>query len=189
MFVVASVLLLVGRAATPVHADNPNDGRINRIPWVNSHGAIAVYCVDQFDRPGASFTGGGIKILSEFGQKLFFAKESIINPARIQANETGKSVLILSSGLFSLYALPGGYFLLNTTPDKEGKTFLGKWKDCIPVGPAPAAPVCVPIPEDLTSCTLLIDNDCDGEVGFSTETETGFFPGDSDCDALFWLIQ
>jgi hypothetical protein len=185
VLVVIIVLLLVIQVAGPVKADEPNDGRINRIPWVNSHGAFAVYCVDQFDHPGASFTGGGIKILSSTGQKLFFAKESIITPAQIQADKIHGSVLILASGIFRLYALPNGYFVLHTSPDKEAKTFLGQWKACIPVSPPQAtqeALTCVPTKETIESCEAEFDNDCDGLVGF-----TNFqlqIPGDPDCDAL-----
>src|SRR5436305_3859372 len=86
VFVLIIVTLLVGSAAighpAPAMAASPTDGRINLIPWVNSWGAIAVYCVDKFDHPGDNFTGGGIKILGENGQKLFFAREALIIPAQ-----------------------------------------------------------------------------------------------------------
>jgi hypothetical protein len=107
---------------------------------------VAVYCVDQFDMPASSFTGGGIKILTSTGQRIFFAREGIINPARIRANETGQWVRILTQGDYTLYALPGGYFWLVSAPDNEGKTFIGTWKDCIhqlvggnPLSDAPGA--------------------------------------------------
>jgi LysM repeat protein len=123
------------------------DGRINLIPWVNSFGAIAVYCVDEFDMPGGAFNKGGIKVLSNTGQRLFFAPELTIIPARIKANQSRVPVLILSGPIYTLYALPGGYFQLNSRPDAEGKVFLGRWKDCIPVGPGPATqPTLVPTP-------------------------------------------
>lgn len=125
------------------------DGRINLVPWVNSFGAVAVYCVDEFDVPGGAFNKGGIKVLSTTGQRLFFAPELTIIPARIQANRTRGPVLILSGPIYALYALPGGYFQLNSRPDAEGKVFLGTWKDCIPVGPASTTPP-TPIPTPTT---------------------------------------
>ena len=145
VIVVIGLMLMGLGAAVPAHASDVTDGRINGLPWVNSFGAVAVYCVDQFDKPGGSFTGGGIKILNQLGQKVFFAKEAIINPARVKANQENHPVFIFRQNVYILTALPGGWFLLTSKPDSEGKTFIGTWKDCIPVGPAPeAAPTAIP---------------------------------------------
>src|SRR5258708_2793732 len=90
---IAFAFMMGSFVAKPAKADG-SDGRINLIPWGNSLGFIAVYCVDQFDHPEASFTGGGIKILTSVGQKVFFAPEASINPVRVQANATGQTLHI-----------------------------------------------------------------------------------------------
>jgi LysM repeat protein len=165
---VGQVLLIPGVAnaapisikITPGANNRPpasGDGRINLVPWVNSFGAIAVYCVDEFDMPGGAFNKGGIKVLSNTGQRLFFVPELTIIPARIQANQTRVPVLILGGPIYTLYALPGGYFQLNSRPDAEGKVFLGMWKDCIPVGPASTTPP-TPLPTPTTPPPTC--NDC-----------------------------
>jgi len=156
LFVLVMVVLLVSRGITPspAKAEIPTDGRINLIPWVNGHGAIAVYCVNQFDRPAGSFTGGGIKFLGSSGQKLFFAAEKLITAAQVLADKLGRPVLILTQGLYSLYALPNGYFQINSAPDNEGKTFIARWYGCTPVGPGPeAAGACVQaVPLTIEQC-------------------------------------
>jgi hypothetical protein len=141
--IVIVALLLAGTSMTQVRADdvsNRDDGRINQLPWVNSFGAIAVYCVDATNHPASSFTGGGIYILNAAGRQMFFAPEAIINPARITANRNRMNVLIHRETLYSLYALPDGYFQVNSIPDAEGKVFLGIWKDCDRVIPGTNAP-------------------------------------------------
>jgi hypothetical protein len=173
IFIFIAVLLLVSRVTMPDPV-SASDGRINLIPWVNGHGAVAVYCVNQSGGT-TSFTGGGIKVLNGSGQQLLFAAEKLILAAQEQADKTGSSALILTQGLYSLYALPNGYFLLISTADNEGKTFLGKWYGCTPVGPAPdgqAAPACVPYPpptcrtieEEFDTCLNANGGnpDCDG---------------------------
>jgi hypothetical protein len=153
VFIVVVGLLLVSRATTPTQA-SADDGRINLIPWVNGHGAVAVYCIDKNGNT-RSFTGGGIRVLNGSGQRLLFAAEQLIIAAQVQADQTRRAVLILAQGIYSLYALPNGYFQLNSAPDKEGKTSIGKWYGCIPIRPGPDAPpapgsptvsACVPIP-------------------------------------------
>src|SRR4051812_30408854 len=125
-FTLMAVLLMAG-TLTPTHAaPSAADGRINMIPWVNSWGAIAVYCVNQFDQPGDNFTGGGIKILTEIGQKVFFAKEGIVTPARNKANQLNTEVFIWHQGHYYLFAQPGGYFRLASDPDNQGKTFIAR---------------------------------------------------------------
>ena len=179
IFVFVVLILLVSRVVTPVpvSAAIPADGRINLIPWVNSWGAVAAYCVDH-NGGSASFTGGGIKLLSGSGQQLFFAPESLITPARTQADHVGHSVLILTQGLYSLFALPNGFFQINSAPDAEGKTFIGRWQDCTPVGPgpdnsSPSRPACVPFPKPppckASTCRLSNGGDanCDGVVDFN----------------------
>ncbi len=171
IFIIMAVLLLVSRVTVPSPA-SASDGRINLIPWVNGHGAVAVYCVNQ-NGGTSSFAGGGIKVLNGSGQQLLFAAEAQIIAAQERADKTGGAVLILTQGIYSLYALPNGYFLLNSTPDNEGKTFLGKWQGCTPIGPAPdgqTAPACVPVlppvctPGAVAACISANNGDpnCDG---------------------------
>src|SRR2546430_6476738 len=84
-------ILLVISAAIPVRA---GDNRINPPPWVNSFGAIAVYCVDASGKAGGSFAGGGVVILNNSGQQVFFASEAVLNNASAKANNTNISVIV-----------------------------------------------------------------------------------------------
>lgn len=149
LFAVLSVFFLGSAALVGVKAGSPeDDGWINKLPWVNSFGAIAVYCVDQNDHPGDNFTGGGIKILNSTGQRIFFAPEAEINPARVLANEKHQAVFIHHQSYYSLYALPEGYFQINTPPDIQGNVVLAIWKDC--AGPRPGlAPSPTPLPRPI----------------------------------------
>jgi hypothetical protein len=170
------IVLLMAGAMAPVMADSPDDGRINKVPWANSFGAIAVYCVDQFDRPASSYAGGGIKILGSTGQKLFFADADIVNAASQRANQTGLSAVVHSESVYTLTVLPGNYFVLASRPDAEGKTWLGQWQNCAPVTstgtPTPLVPACVPqfIRNEADSgfqcgnCYNGIDDDCNGKT-------------------------
>jgi hypothetical protein len=153
IFIFVVGLLLVSRTTTTIQAGT-DDGRINLIPWVNGHGAVAVYCIDK-NGSTRSFTGGGIKVLNSSGQRLLFAAENLIIAAQVQADQTRRAVLILTQGIYSLAALPNGYFQLSSAPDNEGKTSIGKWYGCTPIGPGPDAPPvpgvpavssCVPVP-------------------------------------------
>jgi hypothetical protein len=132
--VVALVFLLPMLATTPARADVPTDGRINLIPWVNSWGAVAVYCVDQNGGHG-SYTGGRIEVRSATGQILLTVTEAQINQAGVNPQH---AVVIFAGSLYTLSRLPDTAFQLTSNPDNEGKTFVGKWYDCTPVGPAPA---------------------------------------------------
>ena len=101
-------------------------------------------CIRQFDgraRLGNSET--------TTGQRLFFAPELQIISARIEAKASHSPVLILKGQIYALYAMPDGYFQLNSLPDAEGKVFLGTWKDCIPVSSV-TAPVPTPIPPPIS---------------------------------------
>ena len=174
IFILIALILLVGKVTVPdpVKAATPSDGRINLIPWVNSWGAVAVYCIDK-NGATTSFTGGGIKVLSGSGQQLLFASEKLIKLAQTLADKTGHRVLILKQGVYSLYALPNGFFELDSAPDAEGKLFIGKWQGCTPVGPGPetgpSAPACVPFPvpacgdeRAVGQCQQQDNPDCDG---------------------------
>jgi hypothetical protein len=151
-------LLLVGTAA-PATADSAYDGRINIIPWVNSWGAIAVYCVDA-NGGHASYTGGYIQVLTASGQRVLKVSEATIN--RVGVNPE-KTLLIQAGPLYKLWRLPDGEFLLTSRPDIEGKTFIGKWHDCTPIGPASGAP---PVQSSLCSGTITLDSS--GNTNWST---------------------
>jgi hypothetical protein len=143
-FVVGLVFLLPLLATAPARADTPTDGRINLIPWVNSWGAVAVYCVDQNGGHG-SYTGGRIDVTDATGQVLLRVTEAQINQAGVKPYP----VVIASGPLYTLSRLPDEAFLLTSKPDAEGKTFIGKWYDCTPIGPASAPatePACYPLP-------------------------------------------
>jgi hypothetical protein len=176
IIILTGIVLLEANAMFPVRAGSPDDGRINKLPWANSFGAVAVYCVDQFDRPAGSYVGGGVKILGSSGQKLFFASEAVINAASLRANQTGMPVVVHSESVYTLSILPGDYFVLATKPDAEGKTWLGQWQNCAPITsagtPTPLAPACVPqfIRNEADSgfqcgnCYNGIDDDCSGKT-------------------------
>jgi hypothetical protein len=176
MFIILGAFLLVNHVIAPTRS-MAADGRINLIPWVNGHGAVAVYCIDK-NGSTRSFTGGGIKVLNGSGQQLLFAAEQLIVAAQKQADKTHGPVLILTQRMYNLSALPNGYFQLNSVPDREGKAFIGKWYGCTPVGPGPDAPpapsvstvsACVPVPpicseNDFAACLNANGGnpDCDG---------------------------
>ncbi len=175
--ILLAVFALTTWAVLPVSAQEPDDGRINKVPWVNSYGAVAVYCVDQSGKPGLSFAGGGIRILNSNGRQVFFAPEVGINTAMQRANQRNVPVVVRTQSVYILTARPGGYLRLTSLPDAEGKTFLGEWKDCSAVGaeataipPTPGA--CVPrfIRNEADSgdrCDLCyngVDDDCNGKV-------------------------
>jgi hypothetical protein len=179
---VFSIAFLVGRIVGPVQADDTiDDGRINGLPWVNSFGAVAVYCVDQRGVPARSITGGGIKVLSESGQELLFAREALIIPALIEADKTGSAVFVHGKFPYKLFALPNGFYQLDSAPDREGKTFVGRWFGCQLIRPpanlpssTSSAPICVFEGGVGSSvCTDAIDNDCDG---FIDSNDSGCIP-------------
>ena len=153
MLAFVCLTLITSLSIAPAKAQDPTDGRINRVPWVNGHGAVAVYCVDANGGNG-SFTGGGIKVLTGDGQQVIFAPEAQIKAAMQAADQLNKPVLILSGGLYSLYALPKGWFQINSTPDGEGKVLLGMWYGCIPVGPGPN-PVAPTPPPTIDPCIVI----------------------------------
>jgi hypothetical protein len=178
IFIFVSVVLLVNYAIMPTPS-SAADGRINLIPWVNGHGAVAVYCIDK-NGGTRSFTGGGIKVLNSSGQQLLFAAEKLIIAAQVQADKTHSAVLILVQGMYSLSALPNGYFQLNSVPDKEGKTSIGKWYGCTPIGPGPDAPPALPAPNvpTVSSCVPVppICNESDYDACLNANG------GNPDCD-------
>src|SRR5258706_13776885 len=100
--VVLTIFILSARTVIPTRADGEDDGRINEIPWVNGHGAVAVYCVDEDGEPGTSFEGGGINVLGSNGQKLLFASEDAIIEARAKL---GAQARIAQKGVYTLWAL------------------------------------------------------------------------------------
>ncbi len=179
VMVLIAITLLISRATMAVLAQEPTDGRINKVPWVNSYGAVAVYCVDQSGHAGGSFTGGGISVLNASGQQVLFASEAAINASIARANQINDSSVILRKSVYSLIARPGNYLMLVSVPDAEGKTFLGEWQNCAAVGseatamPGTLVPsACVPkfIRNEADSgfacgnCYNGIDDDCNGKT-------------------------
>jgi len=170
------ILSLTALAILPASAQEPDDGRINKVPWVNSYGAIAVYCVDRLGKPGISFAGGGVKILNSAGRQVFFAPEATINGAIARANARNVPVVVRVQSVYTLTALPGNYLKLTSRPDAEGKTFLGQWKDCAMVSaeatavPTPGMCVRKFIRNEGDSgfrcdfCFNGIDDDCNGKA-------------------------
>jgi hypothetical protein len=73
--VVITLTLIVG---IQVQADEEDDGRINKLPWVNSWGAVAVYCVDASGGPGPYLPGGGVVVLNATGQTALVIQRSQI---------------------------------------------------------------------------------------------------------------
>ncbi len=174
-------LILVGvaylLAVSTAQAQQPADGRINKMPWINSYGAVAVYCVGQTGRPGVSFSGGGISVLNGAGQTVLFAPEAKITAAQTQANNTNMPLAVVTQSVYTLIARPGGYLRLVSAPDAEGKTYLGEWINCTAVSSeaaasAPTLPFCVPqfIRNEADSgfacgnCYNGIDDDCNGKI-------------------------
>jgi hypothetical protein len=157
------MFLVLSSAAIPAKADFPTDGRINLMPWVNSWGAVAVYCVDQFGGH-SSYTGGYIQVLNAQGQRMLKVLEATINQVGVDAQHTR---LIQAGDLYTLWRLPSalpynGDFLLTSKPDAEGKTFIGRWHDCTPITPPSG------------TCTGSISLASDGTTIWST---SGVMPG------------
>jgi hypothetical protein len=130
---VGALLLAAAGTGIPALADGPTDGRVNLSPWVNSYGAVAVYCIDASGVPASSFSGGGIEVLDGNGQPVFFASEAQISDVGAAPAEP---TLIHAQGLYSLVRMPDGTFQLYSRPDAEGKTLLGTWStDCGAIAP------------------------------------------------------
>ena len=125
-------------------ADGPGtDGSLGT--WYNGTGAATVYCVDNADKPSATFSNGGIEVLNARGERVFFADAAELMGAgtdlsaaaaagtgTAQDNVTANSVTVPQSGMlvaendiYQLYRTPDGNFQLNSIPDSEGKTFVG----------------------------------------------------------------
>jgi hypothetical protein len=176
IWLIVAICTLAAWAVLPANAQEPDDGRINKVPWVNSWGAVAVYCVDGSGQPGGTFAGGGIKILNSGGRQVFFAPAATVNAAIARANQRNAPAIVRTQSVYTVTALPGSYLKLTSRPDAEGKTFLGEWKDCAAVAseatPEPGASVCVPrfIRNEADSgfrcdyCYNGIDDDCNGKT-------------------------
>jgi hypothetical protein len=90
-------------------AQNPgNDGRINQnTPWVNSFGAVAVYCLDANAKAGGTYNGAGIAVLNASGYRLLFASDVAILQAQEalnrqfngQTNNNGAAPMCINTNL------------------------------------------------------------------------------------------
>ena len=191
-----SAFVLVLLISGPARAELPTDGRVNLLPWVNSWGAVAVYCVPPSGGPGNNLPGGGVVALNQSGQRVMVVQQQNINTCRTQLqaitqlsaacrdqiramrgvsfacaqeiravglpNLSRTTLAILNNGvcilrhnpptlrgtrtprptarppgsgpeltsIYSLYVFPSGAMQLNSLPDAEGKTFVGKWQGC-----------------------------------------------------------
>ncbi len=194
--VAVSALVLVMVIGSAARAELPTDGRVNLLPWVNSWGAVAVYCVPPTGGPGNNLPGGGVVVLNQFGQRVMVVQQQHINTCRTQLqainqlstacrdeiramrgvsfacaqasraaglpNLSRTTLAILNNGVcilrhnppvlpgtrtprptprprgaapeltsvYSLYVFPSGGMQLNSLPDAEGKTFVGRWQGC-----------------------------------------------------------
>ncbi len=194
--VAISAFVLVMLMSAPARADLPNDGRVNLLPWVNSWGAVAVYCVPPSGGPDNNLPGGGVVVLNQSGRRVMVVQQQNINTCRTQlqgisqvstvcrdqiragrgldsacsaelraaglGNVTRSNLGFLGNGicilrnnpptvpgvrtltptprvtingidLTSIYYLivfPNGAMQINSQPDAEGKTFVGKWQGC-----------------------------------------------------------
>ncbi len=196
----AAVMILTLIEGLQVQAGQADDGRINKLPWVNSWGAVAVYCVDASGGLGNNLPGGGVVVLNQNGQRVLvvqraqistclsrekavtqlttacrdqirargaldFACREQINAAGLQ-NLSNLQLAILNNGvcilthnppvipgvptptrtprppagatpsgpaltsIYNLYVFTDGSMQLNSLPDNEGKTFVGRWQGC-----------------------------------------------------------
>lgn len=177
--IVASMVMFAVTAINPANAGGTNDGRINAdIPWVNSFGAVAVYCVDAYGHAAGTYAnGGGILVWSSNGQRVLYAPQSAIDAASNKTTYSYSPVVVVRGPVYTLTAQPYGYFELTTIPDAEGKTFLGQWQNCstalsgTPTPSAGSAPACVANPfarneaNNGASCGQCFngkDDDCNG---------------------------
>jgi hypothetical protein len=193
LIVVVSAFVFVLLTTAPARADLPTDGRVNLLPWVNSWGAVAVYCVPASGGPGNNLPGGGVVVLNQNGQRVMAVQQQNINNCRNQLqavnqistrcrdqlkrnqgldfacaqevrnaglqNLTRTTLAYLGNGVcilrnnppaqrgrtptarptvngidlttvYYLIVFPNGAMQINSAPDAEGKTFVGKWQGC-----------------------------------------------------------
>lgn len=131
---VVTLALLVALAvsafavAKPARADGPGtDGSV--ATWYNGNGSSTVYCVNADGTPTGSYVGGGIKVLGSTGQEQ-------LRVSQAQIDQAAAGGLVVDSGIYKLYRLSDGSFELDSTPDAEGKTFLGQFSaNCTGVTP------------------------------------------------------
>src|SRR5205823_161981 len=84
LIIAVSAFVLVLLMTVPAKADLPTDGRVNLLPWVNSWGAVAVYCVPPSGGPGNNLPGGGVVVLSQVGQRVMVVQQQNINTCQTQ---------------------------------------------------------------------------------------------------------
>jgi len=131
--IAAIILLLNVVAAQAVD----NDGRINLVYHL---GGDVIYCVDANWTPADSYAEGGLQLLNESGQKLFFVPAADIDavPELPDAN----MVIVEGSGSYgtvTLWRLSNGNFAL-TGVDEHGNAYQFEWTGCIQVGEVGSAP-------------------------------------------------
>jgi hypothetical protein len=193
LLVAVSAFSFVLLMSAPAWADLPTDGRVNLLPWVNSWGAVAVYCVPASGGPGNNLPGGGVVVLNQNGLRIMVVQQQHVNTcltqlqgmngisatcrAQIKANRVDgacaqefrnagllnvnrATVNFLNNGIcilrnnpptvpgrrtvtprptvngvdltsvYYLIVFPNGAMQINSLPDAEGKTFVGKWQGC-----------------------------------------------------------
>lgn len=153
--VLASVLVFGISVAL---ADLPQpDGRINQ---VHHFGGDALYCVDENKNPTSQYSDfgkGGLRLLNQDGQELWFLPSAVIDEVAAQSEASNQMLLVAedtgSYGPTSLYvfmAEEGGITFIFSGYDEHGKQNSITFKFCEPVGPAvepTKAPISVDEPE------------------------------------------
>jgi hypothetical protein len=128
-----------------------NDGRLN---LVHHMGGDTVYCVGENLTPSDSYANGGLRLLNQAGQQLFFVPASVINAvSEMPLVDTRIAAGPGSHGAVELWRLTNGDFKL-VGMDEHGKQFMFQWTGCTQVG-TEAEPVVVesaPVIEEEPEC-------------------------------------
>ena len=127
--VIAAVAALSGVVTTRAYED---DGRLN---LVHHLGGDAVFCAGADMTASDSFANGGIRLLSQDGQELFFVPAAVINAApELPLVDTRIAQGWGTYGIVELWRLTNGDFSL-IGQDEHGKQYIFQWTNCTQVGP------------------------------------------------------
>jgi len=163
--VIAAVAALSGVMTTRAYDD---DGRLN---LVNHLGGDAIFCVGADMTASDSYANGGLRLLSQSGQELFFVPAAVINAVpELPQVDTRIAQGWGSYGIVELWRLTNGDFSL-IGQDEHGKQYIFQWNGCRQVGPIPyensgdadvsyAEPDCDVIGNDENDWVELAVDDC-----------------------------